>query len=417
MAERPSDDRAAPLRLEPFARIERPLSMPEYYHASIGCSPKTLEIQRESIFILEDGGIGFDADRWREAVDKACAANPGTRLRLVGDSFRSRWVNDGPPARLRVVEQTDWDGMSSDGCGFIRSEPLSLQTGPTVEVTLVNHAPRGRMVIMRTPHAVMDGRGSLHFLAEIFRALRGDALIGSNAGFSDVDLMLAVGARSSLSKPIKTQWLTGAPQGHEQGDDWRRIRLHTEGRNILARIAVAMADYMHQHSDLPALIAVPADLRRHVPGLVSTANFTNMLLVRLDRGDGVERFRHTIDELRSKRMDAHFAPWLSAFKLLPRSLLDRAISRTASNFHKKRAFETAVISNLGRIDPEPLSFGDFRPDACFALPVAGSVFSVLSNVGDRSEMILNMPRTLSSNGRFDDFVAYLHARLAETENG
>ena len=142
-----------------------------------------------------------------------------------------------------------------------------------------------------------------------------------------------------------------------------------------------------------------------------------MLLVRLDRGDGVEAFRRTVDELRRSRMDAHFAPWLSAFKFLPRRLFDRAISRTASNFHKKRAFETAVISNLGRIDPEPLSFDDFRPEACFALPIAGSVFSLLSNVRNRIEMILSMPRTLSSNGRFDDFVAYLHARLAETENG
>jgi hypothetical protein len=179
------------LRLDPQARIERPLSILEYYHASLGISGGMVK-PVEANFIFEGEGPDFQPEAWRHALDRACAANPGSRMRVAGNSWSARWVEHDWPAGLRVVQATDWDGMSADGAEFIGAVPLSVDHGPTVELVLVNRSPRGRLVIMRTPHAVMDGRGALHFLAEVFRALRGEPLLGTNAAFSDIDLMRQV---------------------------------------------------------------------------------------------------------------------------------------------------------------------------------------------------------------------------------
>lgn len=403
------------LRLQPNARIERPLSVSEYYHASIGASPRTMEPPRQAIFVLEGDGPAFEAERWQRALDLACAANPGTRLRMVGNSWGARWQADGEPARLRVIERTDWDGLSSEGAGFIDGTSLSLEVGQTVELILVNRSPRGPLVILRALHAVMDGRGGLHFLADIFRALRGEAPEGTNAGFSDVDLMLRAGARGSTARRAPTDWLTGAPQGDEQGDIWRRVKLETRGHRILSRIAGIMAEYMHRHSDRPALIAVPVDLRRHLPGLKSTGNFSNMIAVPLAKGEGADAFRRKLEAVVAGREDAYFPRALNLFKLLPRSWIDRLLSRTSANYRTKRPFETAVISNIGRIDPRTFSCDGFELKGYYVLPPAGSVFSVLTTVGDRIDLVLNMPKILASNGRFDDFVAYLQRRLKETD--
>jgi NRPS condensation-like uncharacterized protein len=178
-----------------------------------------------------------------------------------------------------------------------------------------------------------------------------------------------------------------------------------------------MAEYMHRHSDRPALVAIPVDMRRHVPELKSTANFSNLIVVPLTKGEGADAFRRKMDAILEAREDAYFPRPLKFLKLLPRAWIDRLLSRTPANYRTKRPFETAVISNIGRIDPQTLSCDGFKLKGYYVLPPVGSVFSVLTTVGDRIEFILNMPKILASNGRFDDFLAYLQRRLKETDPG
>lgn len=406
---------ATGLRFEPRAKIERPLSVPEYYHASVGSSGRTLEPPRMGIMVLEGSGPDLEPEAWREALDKVSREHPGSRLRLAGDRWRARWVNDGQPPRFRFVERTDWDVLSQAGCDFIDAVPISLERGETMELVLVNESPRGRLVILRFAHAIMDGGGSLHFLRDIFRALRGEPLVPSNAAFSDTDLMRRLGPRNSASRHVRTHWLTGLPRGEEMGDQWRRIFLDTRGRNILARIAGIMAEYSHRDSGKPALIAVPVDLRRRLPEMVSVANFSNMLVVRLEKGDGEDVFRHRLRKLLDERADLFFPRVLSLAKLFSLARMDLMLSRTLGNYRRKRPMETAVISNLGRMDSRDFSCDRFVMSRIFAMPLAGSVFSVLVGVDDRVELVLGMPKVLSSNGRFDDFVAFLKQRIKETE--
>ncbi len=396
--------------LQPVQRISRPLSTPEFYHACVGTHPRTLEVRREArISLLCTGTV--DEQRLRDALRQVADANPGACLRLRRDTWPVRWESAGPPPRLRVVEGCDWDARSEQGAEFIGAEPLSLEDGPSIELILARRTDGDTTLVLRTFHAVMDGGGFMHFYRELFRALRGEPLLGTNAAFSDVELMRSTGVRHSLSRHIPTCGLMGEPAGTATGDEWRRISLRGAQPQILARCAVAMAAFAHQRSERTALIAVPVDLRRHAPGLLSTTNFSAMLLVPLQPGDGVEAFRTRLAEMLAGRMETVFPRWLDGVRRLPLAWLDRLVSRTRANYTRRRPLETLVVSNMGRYASAEYSCPGLRLQTLVPEPLPGSAFSALAGVDDRVELIINLPRVLGDQGRFDALVAYLRVRL------
>lgn len=400
--------------LGPVSSISRRVTLPEYYHACIGTSRRTLEGPRHQGFFIH--GVGsVPPEQWQHALDQVAATNPGARLRLKGRLWWSRWESDGAPPRLRIVNHCDWDMRSSHGAAFIDATPLPLRHGPTIELVVANMTDGSTLLLLRSHHAVMDGIGAMQFLEDLFRVLRGESLPGVNVAYSDVDLMLSVGATHSTSRHIKTQWLTGAPAGDEMDDEWRRISLGPPSRNLMPRLAAALAEFTHRTTDLPALFAVPVNLRRHVPGLRATTNFSNMLMVKLDPGDGAEQFSERLKGMLTERMEAFYPKVLDLFRLLPMSWLDRMLSRTVKNYRTKKAMETAVISNLGRFDAEVMTCPGFTPERMFVSPLSGSAFTTLICLSNHVELAINLPNVLGNNGRFDALVDHLRQRLATPE--
>ncbi|MBV8062985.1 MAG: hypothetical protein JOY51_05275, partial [Nevskia sp.] len=392
------------LPLAPLSAISRRLSTPEYYHAAIGASRHTLDGPRYTAYFVKADST-LTAQQWQAALDRVAAVHPGTRLRLSGHLWWARWRSDGAPPRLRIIEDCAWDTRSSDGAEFVNATPLDLRGGPSMELVVARLRDGSTLLVLRAHHAVADGMGAVHLLHELFRALRGEPLQGANCAFSDVDLMLDVGATHSTSRHIKTGWLTGDPAGAEMGDEWRRISLGAPGKNLLGRVAAAMAEFAHRRSELPALFAVPVNLRRHRPGLLATTNFSNMLFVKLERGEGAEQFTQRLKEMLAQRMETVYPRILDLFRALPFAWFDRMLSRTPKNYRTKAALETAVISNLGRWDAADFSCPGFRADHAWVWPLGGSCFSTLTCMGDRVELTLNLPRVLSGNGRFDELEA------------
>ncbi len=396
--------------LRQLRTVARPLSVPEYYHACVGTHPRTLEDRRTAVLALRSDGR-LDPAQLQAALAKIALVNPGLCLRIERKSGLAHWRSDGPKPRLRMIEDCTWDGCSAAGTGFIAAEPLSLEDGPSVELIYAQLRSGGSMLVLRTFHAVVDGGGVLHFFYELFRALRGESPLGSNAEFSDAELMRSLGIRKTLSRHMRTCGLTGSPQGDEVGDEWRRVPLGPARPHLLSLTAQAMAEFAHQYSDLPALIAVPVDLRRHVPGLLSTMNFSNMLLVPLEPGAGAELFRRRLAEMLEGRMEAVFPRWLDLLRWLPMPWLDLMVSRTPDNYRRRRPMETVVISNLGRLDLEALSCPRFRVRQFLPIPLTGSAFAALVTIDGQAELTINLPRVLASEGRFDALVAHLQRRI------
>jgi hypothetical protein len=382
--------------------------LPEYYHASVGTSRRSLDGPRLQAFFIH-GHSTLSPQQWQGALDQVAAANPGTHLRMVGWSWWTRWKSDGAPPRLRIIDRCDWDMQSDRGSEFVNATPLDR--GPTIELVVAGRSDGSTLLVLRSHHAVTDGIGRMHIAEELFRALRGEPLLGSNASFSDVDLVFGLGRGERPPPAVKVDWLTGAPAGDEIGDTWRRISLGPPGKNLLGRVAEALAQFARQHSQLPLLFGIPVNLRRHVPGLLSTTNFSSMLGVPLYPGEGAEQFTQRLKDMLSRRMETCYPRILNTLKLLPLRLIDRVLSRKLENYRTRKAPDTAVISNMGRYDAAALSCAGFRPERMFALPLSGGVFASLICIGEQVEMTLGMPRVIAGNGRFDALVEHLKKQL------
>lgn len=398
--------------LQDGVEIARPVSGTECYHASVGTSRHSLEPARGIFFTLSgqhDGSLA--AEDWQRAIAQVAAVNPALRLRWHGRLGWSRWRSDGPLPRLRLLDHCDWDMHSSRGAGFITETPLDLRHGPVVEFIVVRRGEGRATVILRSLHAVMDGMGALHCLHELFRALRGEPLLGSNATFSDVDLMRAMAVPKAAPMHEPTCTLTGGPAGDAPEDDWWRIPLGPMRTQLLARVAIAMADFAHQHSTQPVLIAVPVDLRRHVPGIRAVTNFSSMLLVRLLPGDGIDIFQQRLRAMLDARREAAFGTGFEVLRWLPLRWLDHLIGRNEKNFRTRKPMETALISYLGRVDLSSFQAPGFVADDMLVLPLPGSAFAVLVCVNGEVTLTLNLPRVLSSGGRVEALITHLQERL------
>jgi hypothetical protein len=330
---------------------------------------------------------------------------------MIGKRRAARLQSDGLPPRLRVLDHCDWNASSYNGASFIWSEPLPLETGPTIEIIVARQGYDRSLIIFRGLHAVVDGSGALLLLRELFRALRGEALEGSNITFSDIDLQRSLGSQKVMQKHFKTMWLTGDHQEGDMGDELRRISLPASKSNLLGHVAAAFAGFAHRYSDKPALMAIPVDLRRHLPGLRSSMHFANMLLVRMEKGDGPEIFRRRLQEMLAQNVDIACAPGIDLIKTIPLPLFDLLVSRNRWNYRWRSAMETAVITNVGRNDPSNFSAPGFEAEDMMVMALPGSAFATICTLGDRAEMMINLPKVLASGGRFDALQEHLLREL------
>lgn len=405
--------------LAPLTGINRLLTSSEYYHACIGHHPDTLFKPRDVVAVLE-GTLAPDAAiDWQSAIDQVAAVNPGCRLRLSGTRQHARWNSDGHPPALRLEPDCSWDGRSSQGDEFIYATTLSLEEGRTCELII---AGREQIkIIFRVAHAVMDGMGVVHFLLEMFRALRGEPLLGSNATYTDIELMHQVPSRPLPFKLIKPLPLTGAPTGNDHSGLWRRITLPGPQPHLVPRVAQIIAEHACRHATTDTTtksatvrtvrIALPVSLKRHAPELLATSNFTSMLYLDIEPDTDATAIKHQLDELLDRNVDANYPGILKIIRYLPFSWVDRIVSPTHKNYTNPRLAETAVLSVMGPFKRSLFSTGSFRATTLYGLPQKENAFIVIVGFQGRFELLVGMYHLFANEGRLEAFIEELQQRL------
>ena len=416
-------DALSKLVLKDMAPVNRRVSGSEYYHASIGSSRWTLERNRQIFFAIE-GSVESEipVDAWRQAISLTTQANPALRLRWKGILGWSRWDDKGEPPQLRMLDHVDWRFDSSEHMDFLEAWPINLRSGPVVEFIVVKR-PGGRLLlVMRTHHAVMDGMGGFHVLCELFRALRGEPLLGSNVTFSDAQLVEAINPPKSPSMRVPTcrlveyevaEVLRIGSSSHTdlKGDHWQRFSLGSGHTNALSKIACAMARLAHQRSALPAVIAVPVDLRRHLPAIRSVTNFSSMLVVKLLPGEGPEIFQTRIRELLRAKAELSVARGFNLIRWFPMWLVDLLLGRTRKNFLMKRPMETVVISNLGAVPLKHFQGAGFVGDDFTCSPIPGNSFAVLMQINGDYRLTLGLTNAQLAGSSFSEVAGFLRENM------
>ncbi|MFE5540552.1 non-ribosomal peptide synthetase [Streptomyces sp. NPDC056519] len=349
--------------------FERPVSPTEWLYLAGGGLAPPFAVQ-----IVVEGDGGLDPGGLRRAVDAASAACPGARLARRG----RMWTDTGRPPPVR----------KTDRLGPALRAPLDPSTGRGCEVVMLTRKT-GTTLLFRAHHAVMDAMGALAWTAEVFRALRGEALVGAPSPLYDLALLDALGGtRRERLTPARLSPLAGVRRG--RAPRWLRRTLHGSHPGVVAKTAAALADL----SPGTTRVMVPVDLRRHRPQSRSTANLSLPVFLDGTAGEPWEQWQERL--LRALAEDRELSTGgeesMARLPLRPLSgLLTAAHTLTAAaGLHPC----SALVTTLGRIGPEVVSAPGFDARAVYSPPVQAPfvpmAFTAVECAG-RTELVMSHP--------------------------
>ena len=387
--------------------FEKPLSPVErlWVVADAICPPFVNQLVLEGAGRIDDAAL-------TDAAARAGDAHPGARLVLRGRLEGSRWVDGGVAVPVRRVDGSAWDGSGPEGAPFLQGR-LPPRTGPTCEVVAVDGDP-WRLVI-RTHHAVMDGRGTLALVEDLFRALRGEPLEGTDSAVTDLELARRL--RPPRAEKRGEDCL--APTGPARGDDtritWRRRFVPGRFSALLPRIALAVARLCRRQGAGRVRLDVPVDLRGAFPDVRSSGNLTGMVFLDLPEDATVDGVADGIRRRVLRGEAGSFVVAAAPLSGVPLWLMRAVGAGAAKRVHTRGRYVTSgAISNLGRMPFERFSGGGFRCAQGFFIPPGSDshpFFLGMSGRADGVELVLSMPLLLASDGRLEEALDALAGAL------
>ncbi|MFJ2590238.1 amino acid adenylation domain-containing protein [Streptomyces sp. NPDC087538] len=303
------------------------------------------------------------------AVERAARSCPGTRLTRTGMT----WTDSGEAPAVRELPEGSLD-PAADAPDLHR--PLMGDGGPTCEVLLSGHSG-GTHIVFRAFHGALDGKGLMFWAEEVFRALRGEPLLGAPDAVSEaqlLDRLDAAGVKSSPGIQADLDWPSAlgprAAGGENRGFFWRRRTIDGSHPGAVAKVALAIA---RARGVRTGRFMVPVDLRRYAPELRSTGNLTHNPLFEVDADAGWEDAHERMLTLLAEGHDLA-ARADTVMTSVPLDILRRQISELdAYSAAQNKYSALATLSSMGRITPDALSTPAFRATDVFALPNSGPV--------------------------------------------
>jgi hypothetical protein len=362
---------------------------------------------------IVEGEGELDPQALRRAVARASLANPGSRLVLRGHLAGLHWQVSDQVTPMRVMAHSLWDGESLDHAGFMFPS-FDFRRGPTTEVLLIR-APVCRLVV-RAHHAVMDGRGVMTFMEDIFRCLRGEQPLGSTLTVNYADLARRPDVSLPLPRGSQAPLATGPSlPATSAGYTLQRREVNVPGRGVLPRVVDSLARQAFAANPAAQRLRflMPADLRPSMPGLRSTANLASALSITVQRGDGVAQITQSIraalvsDEAAQRVWQPVWSQWL--LSCVPIACL-RLILRYC-RWQRQRGrlgfMYTASVSNLGRLPVESYACEGFKARRTFLPPPFMSTAGLMVVIGGdagQQQLLAMSPEFASSAGRVSEMM-------------
>ncbi len=366
-----------------------------------------------------DVGTALTSDRLSVAVARAAAGWPGLGAHLRGGGRWSRWraTSVAPLPGFRVVDGTAWDGRGPGGAPWLLHR-LDPTRGPLAEVLHVPVCADGvPRIVVRTHHAMVDGRAAGAFTADLFRVLRGEEPCGAGSGPFDLSLAGTPSAAPAAdATPVLRPTVGCSPT-------WQRLTWVGSTHEILPRVLLALARASDAPDGARWRFSVPTDLRLQLHSVSeapsdtptsgprvqigvdtrhSCANLTGLLRVELGRGDTSSIVRARIEASRREAGSPLHAA--HALRDVPLALLGWFGQRGAEALTAEgRSEASATVSNLGRADLDALGCPGWRSTRSWWIPPGsrGSVcFVSLAGSPSGLELVASAPVSVAALARY-----------------
>jgi hypothetical protein len=360
----------------------------------------------------------------RTAVSTAAAANPGCRVRLRGVLGWARWADSGIDPEVLEVQASNWDGFSQDNAPFLQQRFAPLQGGPICQLVYVHGDPS--RIVFRASHAAIDGRSIMHFMQEVFRALRAEALLGSPCTLCDRDIMLKFQDKVNLQaiEPLPntphlpiipcSRPLPGLPRYV-----WRAVVLPSIVQNLLPKFAIFLADYARRHSQGSVVFTVPVDLRTLREEVLSLGNLTGYLSVPVAPGDTARDFSRRLSQRTRNYVDCYWPATMDRISWMPIALLSRHLRKSQPKLYQaSQGVMSGGLVSMGNYSLSSFSASDF--DAVQLTPIpgfAGKINVVGINVAEATTVTFAVPESYTLDGQFDALLANFVAKFGKAREG
>jgi hypothetical protein len=371
--------------------------------------------------ILVEGHGALSVDTLRGAVEKAAHANPGSRVRLRGVLGFSRWVDSGIAPEVREVRASSWDGRSERGAAFMEERFDALAGGPVCNLLYVRGNPA--RIVFRALHAAVDGRSLLHWIAEVFRALRGEPLLGSPCTYVEWDIMRKFQERINLEAadaPSTEPSLPVIPCSSVRATPlryiWRTVVFPGSIPNVLAKFAIFLAQYARRHAQGRVCFTVPVDLRTLREEVLSLGNLTGYLSIPIGPGDSTRDFSRLLSLRVRNYIDCYRPDILKKLPWVPVRTIRREIGRNLQRTLYESvpdAMSGGVVS-MGNFPLQNLSTPDFTPLALIPIPGFAGKLNVVTIFTQRHTVTtFAAPESYNVEGQLDALLDAFQSEFGE----
>lgn len=396
------------------SRYVRPVSALERYSLVLN------DLYRYHVDGILEGDGHVDADMLQVAVNMAADANPAIRVRLRGLLIWSRWVDSGIAPQVRLLPLADWDGKSEQGAEFLQQRLDNR--GAVADVLLVPCRDGKTRIVFRTLHAAIDGRGFLHWVSEVCRALRGEPLLGSSSRLTDLDIQARYAdeipeepaAAPSQCIPV----LQPAPAG-ERGElayVWRRVVVPQMVPQLLPRTAVFLAEWARRQQSGDVGFTIPVDYRGLRTDEMGLGNLTGYVRLTVPEGATARQLMVQLGQRLKAKADCRQFPGIRTLLWLPVWYMLRQLRpKVDAILHEvSPALPTGGIVSMGNVSADTYSFPGFQAQMLYGIPGAvGKLNVVFLNYPDFTVISFSAPSSYNRNGQLDALAAaYANQLLA-----
>ncbi len=393
-------------------RYERKLSGVERFSMAIN------EIYRYNVDGLAVGSGTIDIDELRKSVAIAAQSNPGMRVRLKSFLGFAKWVDSGVPPEVVEVDAPQWDFNSEQGAEFLQEAFTPLAGGPIANVILV-HGKDKTGVIFRGLHAAVDGRAIMHWGAEIFRALRGEPLLGSESTL--VDFEVAEGFRDKCGlDAAKTQnkdappapaYMPVVPPSSSSEKElrymWRTVIIPKRITTILPRAAVYLASYARRQGDGVVGFTVPVDYRGLRVEANSTGNLTGYLRIHVSPDDTPKTIMQQLNQQIRAYVDCRYPLMAKPLRWVPLRMIVRKLNKNRDTllYTPNSELPTGGLVSMGHNDLVSYSTATFNCERSIGIPGSvGKLNIVAVNTSDSTYVTFSAPENYNRDGQIDRMV-------------
>jgi hypothetical protein len=272
----------------------------------------------------------------------------------------------------------------------------------------------------------MDGRGLVHWICEIFRALRGEELQGSSGTMSELDIVEKFEFSPDAIKPGNCQPLSPLSTEPElRGSHWLRFTWHGKTSKILPKIIIAAGNLSRQSNgpDNKLVFRITSDLRRHLAkdAPFSMANSVGAFNVEVKPSATINSvYKDILGAIRNKHDVIHYPKILKALNWTPH-LLGRTPNqdKIKTKRHQKGKYNyTGAISYLGNYETRDIySCPSFTATGMYGIPMPLEDISVFigfsTNEVHGLEGTIGVPKALAS---MEELLALREALTNQLDN-